>query len=392
MQDGNPGSCQGQGADAKQPVDPLQGRRLGHFKLEELRGHGGFASVYMATHVDLKTLFAVKVLKGEHVRDPEARERLRREAWALGELRHSNCVSLADYGEDEEAGLYLVMEYLTGRTLQEEFQAIGKLPLERIRDVFGQICLILQHAHTLGILHRDMKPDNIYLVTNETQTDVVKVFDFGIALMTESDMDRLTRDGYALGTGKYVAPEQASGEGGDIDGRADLYSLGAMLFEMLTGRAPFEAANAALLFAEHVYEPAPTLRQRAPDRKWHPELEKFVAMTLAKKPTERPRDAAEFRSLLDEAIAAQEELEGAAVAGPEEGAGAVAWEVREDPARPVGAAGAVGGEETELVATEPVGKGQRKGSPWPSPVVGVGLVVLGLMLGAVGFKLIQGLI
>ncbi len=260
----------------------------GKYRLESKIGSGGFASVYNATHLALKRPVAIKVFQPWPGNErPEALERFRREGVAACRVQHENAVQVLDSGISESGIAYLVLELLEGRTLGQAMRDAGPQPASRCAQVLAPVCEALAAAHALGIVHRDVKPDNIFLHAT-AGGEVVKVLDFGIAkLISSLDADSLggplTR-GF-VGTPLYMAPERVIGS--DFDGRSDVYSVGVILYAMLAGRLPFVAqkGEAALSVAmKHVKEPPPALSV--------PGLSAGVAglvmQTLAKEPAKRP--------------------------------------------------------------------------------------------------------
>jgi tRNA A-37 threonylcarbamoyl transferase component Bud32 len=278
-------------------------------------------AVYRAEHTLMKKVLAVKVLHPELSRLDEVARRFEREAQSASRLSHEHIIQVTDFGRTPDGALYLVMEYLSGESLADALDSVERMPVRRATGIARQILSALEHAHAQGVVHRDLKPDNIMLVARGTMppVDFIKILDFGIAKMTaasgsqEGDPTSLTQAGVVFGTPDYMSPEQALGE--DTDARADLYACGIILYEMLTGRRPFEAPSRMEVLSMHLTaEPAPP-RQRAPDAGISPALEQVVLGALRKRRTERYPTASAFLAALDAAEAQPALAVGAARAG-----------------------------------------------------------------------------
>jgi len=259
----------------------------GKYRLDALLGAGTFGAVYRARHLDLERDIALKVLRSAMASDPDSLARFRSEGAAACRLQHPNAVAVHDTGVTEGDVAYLVMELLDGVSLDGELRERGTLPPRRCAEILTPVCEVLAEAHEAGMVHRDVKPGNIFLHRARGE-EVVKVLDFGIAkLMSETATSRqLTRDGLLVGTPVYMAPERLDDRA--YDGRSDVYSLGVMLFQMLTGRLPFGAERGDLmaLVVHHMTQPVPPLREHAPEVP--PAVEAVVARALAKRPEDRP--------------------------------------------------------------------------------------------------------
>jgi len=256
----------------------LVGQTIGNYKLTEVIGSGGMATVYKASQVNLDRWVALKIL---HYRDKTALSRFEREAKSIAMLRHRNILIVYDYGQDKDLP-YLVMEYVQGGTLRDRLT--GK-PLDWLKAVMMilPIAEALNYAHTQGIVHRDVKPSNILMA----QEDWPLLADFGLVKLSEDwQMEELTGTGVTLGTPAYVAPEQARAEA--IDHRSDMYSLGVVLFEMVTGRLPFDYSNPNKVLLAHISETVPPPRQFNPDCPVG--LERIILTTLEKLPANRYPD------------------------------------------------------------------------------------------------------
>jgi eukaryotic-like serine/threonine-protein kinase len=245
--------------------DPLLGQILaGRYLIQKKLGEGGMGAVYLATHNLLDKQVALKVLHGEFSRKADLVERFMQEAKAASRIRHENVIDISDFGTTPDGLVFFAMELLHGHDLHEEVaraRLAGQLlPWGRSKKIFLQLCSALSAAHGLGIIHRDLKPENIYLVDFLGEPDFVKLLDFGIAKQTElAEGDRkLTRTGMLFGTPEYMSPEQARGEP-DIDRRVDVYAMGCILFQLVTGRVPFEAENFMGVLSLHLTEPPPVI-------------------------------------------------------------------------------------------------------------------------------------
>ena len=264
--------------------DPFLGRVIGgRYVLGGKLGQGGFGVVYRASHETVGRDVAIKFLLPDLASNPLNRERFLREARAANRIDHEHIIDITDFGETEDGLVYLVMELLEGRSLADEVGQ-GPMPVARALDVAIQCTSALARAHELGVVHRDIKPENIHLITSGTRRDYVKLLDFGLAQM-KGEL-RLTATGAVFGTPEYMAPEQA--RGAPITASADLYALGCVLFEMLTGRAPFAGTTADLIL-KHMREAAPRATKFVPSIT--PVLDELVAKLLQKDPSKRHRDA-----------------------------------------------------------------------------------------------------
>ncbi|MDP2857889.1 MAG: Stk1 family PASTA domain-containing Ser/Thr kinase [Bacillota bacterium] len=260
------------------------GTKLGkRYELLERVGGGGMALVFKGRDTLLDRTVAVKMLRSQYTADEDVVKRFRREAQAAASLSHANVVNIYDVGQEDDM-YYIVMEFIAGRTLKKKIQQEGKVEIDRAVDIAIQICEALEHAHAHKVIHRDIKPHNIMLTTGGR----VKVADFGIARASTSAT--LTHSGTIMGSVHYFSPEQA--RGGFSGERSDLYSLGVVLYEMLTGKVPFEGDSAVTIALKHVQEPV------APPRKLNPEipetLEKIVLKALEKEQGLRYQSAAEM--------------------------------------------------------------------------------------------------
>jgi eukaryotic-like serine/threonine-protein kinase len=263
------------------------------YEVLELLGVGGMGCVYRARHIRIRKLVALKTLHAALLGSPEAIARFEREAIAAARIDHPNVVNATDFGHLPNGRYYLVLELVEGRNLRSELETQGHLPIQRALSIGRQIASALAAAHPLGIVHRDLKPENVMLVARSDNPDLVKVLDFGIAkFTTEEAAQPLTQLGTVCGTPQYMSPEQASGK--PVDGRSDLYALGIILFEMLTGKLPFEAADALGFIMQHLNGTPAPLPLQIPEA-----LRQLVQSLLEKNPAKRPASAAEVAKSLD---------------------------------------------------------------------------------------------
>ncbi|MFE2938644.1 protein kinase [Streptomyces sp. NPDC059255] len=258
----------------------------GRYQLRDLLGEGGMASVYLAYDSALDRQVAIKTLHTELGREQSFRERFRREAQAVAKLSHTNIVSVFDTGEDTLDGAvmpYIVMEYVEGEplgsALQQDIRQYGAMPADKALKVTADVLAALETSHEMGLVHRDIKPGNVMI----TKRGVVKVMDFGIARAMQSGVTSMTQTGMVVGTPQYLSPEQALGRG--VDARSDLYSVGIMLFQLLTGRLPFDADSPLAIAYAHVQEEP--VAPSTVNRSITPAMDALVARALKKNPNER---------------------------------------------------------------------------------------------------------
>jgi len=287
--------------------DPLLGATLaGRYLIEELIGEGGMGRVYRACHHELPRNFAIKVLFGELAALSDMRARFRKEAESAARLDHPNLVPVLDVGETDEGLLYLAMEYVAGQSLRTIIDSEGPLDAGRSASLARRLCRGLQHAHDRGMVHRDFKPDNV-LVVEEDGVEVPRIVDFGLAVLAEETRGggRLTRKGETMGTPPYMSPEQLTGR--PVDARSDLFSLGVVLYEMLTGKTPFEGTMFEMV-RQIATEAPPPMSTRAPDISVPPELERIALKLLATRPEDRYASAAEVIAELEAVAPAQKQI------------------------------------------------------------------------------------
>jgi serine/threonine protein kinase len=289
----------------------LVGRTIsGRYRIEKAVGEGGMGIVYAAEHLHIRKRVAVKILHPEMSRMPEVVARFEREAMAAAHIDHPNVAAATDFGKLDDGSFFLVLEYVEGRSLRELILE-GRLPLVRALRIMEQIAGALGRAGAMGIVHRDLKPENVMLVQRDGTPDFVKVLDFGIAKvpvegLSAAEVTRgptqqlLTQLGMIYGTPEYMAPEQALGQ--VVDVRADLYALGVITYEMLTGVRPFHHESKVTLLGMHVTAPVPAMATTEPDAGVPKEIEAIVLRLLAKDPSSRFADARELVEATDRAV------------------------------------------------------------------------------------------
>jgi serine/threonine protein kinase len=281
-----------QAADLKSvalETDPLLGRVINdRYRILEQIGQGGMGRVYKAQQSPLDRIVAMKVLGAGHDRDPNFYKRFFLEASVTAKLTHPNTITLYDYGRTDDGIFFIAMEYLNGRTLSAAMQQDGPLAQERVIHVAQQICRSLREAHALGIIHRDLKPANVMLLRQHDDHDFVKVLDFGLVKFfsgeNQTDND-ITNAGTFMGSPHYIAPEQARNQ--SPDQRCDIYSLGILLYHMLTGRVPFTAQAPVDIILKHLHEQPVAPRDARPDLNIAPELQDIVLRCMAKSREDR---------------------------------------------------------------------------------------------------------
>jgi serine/threonine-protein kinase len=282
-------------------------KELGSYRLVARLGRGGMGEVWRAEHRLLARSAAIKLIRPEVLHEPHAiaelRERFRREAQTLASMKSRHTIAIFDYGVTDDDVFYYVMELLDGLDLESLIMRYGPQPAARVIQLLAQACASLAEAHDAGLLHRDIKPPNLFACRAADEVDVMKLLDFGIVQtrnepprtasadkLAIAETPRLTQLGAMLGTPGFMAPEQILGM--QLDGRADLYSLGCVAWWLLTGREVYDReAGEAKLHQQHIFEPLPSLRGMCGEQ-WLPdELERVIASCLGKEPAERPADA-----------------------------------------------------------------------------------------------------
>lgn len=289
------------------------------YQITGVLGSGGMGCVYLAVHVSIQRPLALKLLHPEVGEIEEVTKRFEREAFAIGRMDHPNCVKVSDFGKLEDGTLYMVLELLDGVLLFDLLEQSERLHWRRALRIARHVLSALDYAHESGIIHRDIKPENVILVKRDDDPDFAKILDFGIAKIMHDDVNpeggtlflsndaKLTQQGITIGTPTYIAPEQAYAL--PVDGRADLYSLSVMVYEMIAGVPPFDAEDIGALLRMHISSPVPPFEEMAPGIEVPEEVERMLRHGLAKKADDRIATAKEYMARID-AILVDEVEEG----------------------------------------------------------------------------------
>src|SRR5262249_9061497 len=283
--------------------EEFEARQLGQYRLIAPLGAGGMGEVYLAEHRMLKRPCAIKLIHPDHAGDPHVLARFEREVRMTARLSHWNTVEIFDYGRTDDGTFYYVMEYLPGLSLEDLLERHGPLPAERVVHLLRQTCQGLREAHAIGLIHRDIKPGNVFAAQRGGLYDVAKLLDFGrVKPLWEVPSVRLTHDGAISGTPLFMSPEQARGLD-DVDARSDIYSLGAVAYTLLTGRPPFERTSPLEVMIAHARDevvPPSALADVPAD------LERIILRCLAKHPEDRFPDVDSLEQALSECVAADQ--------------------------------------------------------------------------------------
>src|SRR5215510_12322326 len=279
------------------PQDPLLGKVLAdRFEMLDRIGEGGMGVVYRARQIAVDRIVAIKVLNAQVAQDPQWVGRFINEAKACSKLQHPNTVRLFDFRQTREGLLFMAMEFLDGQSIRTAIDRYGRFHPVRVLRIISQCCQSLAEAHNLGIIHRDIKPDNLFLVTVGGQPDFLKVLDFSVAkLKQQSGSAMQTQAGVVFGTPNYMSPEQ--GRGLPLDARSDIYALGIVAYEMLVGRPPFSSQNPMEVLAMHVRTPVPPM-PGVPDR-----VAQIVMRALSKDPAHRQQNVEQLHNDCQSALA-----------------------------------------------------------------------------------------
>jgi serine/threonine-protein kinase len=277
----------------------------GEYKILERIGTGGMGSVYKAEQSNMNRLVAIKVLHARFAGRDDLVARFRREARAMSQLSHPNTARVYKFGQLPDGSAYFVMDYMEGKNLAHAVREQGPMDPERAIPIMLQVCGALEEAHRAGIIHRDLKPENIFLTNQGGTNDFPKVLDFGLAKVSEKQMGRgsmmLTQQGMVFGTPEFMSPEQTQGD--TLDRRSDIYSLGLILYELLTGKLPFDATKPIEIMRAHVHEAPLPLNGRVAGRQFSAQLAAAVNKALAKKRDDRYATALEFGDALKKCLA-----------------------------------------------------------------------------------------
>jgi eukaryotic-like serine/threonine-protein kinase len=295
-------------ADFNHGILRMVGRTfLGRYETVRLLGEGGMGRVYLAKQIDLGRQVVVKVMHDHITNDPNFRKRFERETLLMARFQHPYVITLYDASLNDPEGPCIVMEYIRGVTLDTLLQRNNRLGAPRIARLLGQLCEALFAAHQEGIIHRDLKPANLMVVDADSPYEKIKVMDFGLAKLVNASPTRqglrssVTNSDFAVGTPGYISPEQV--RGADVDHRSDLYSVGVILFELLTGRLPFTGAETMDVLLAHATLPPPSFAEVGASVWVPPAIESVVQRCLAKDPNDRPSTARELAEMYDAALA-----------------------------------------------------------------------------------------
>ncbi len=290
-------------APVRDPNDPddLTGVSLAaeRYTLLRILGKGGMGYVYEGEHNVLRKRVAIKVLSKQFCNNEELVERFVREARSSSKLQHENVIDVTDFGTTPHGSVFICMELLSGESLGDTIRKEGPMSWARAKPIVLQICRAMHVAHSKGVLHRDLKPDNCFRTKRGGNKDFIKVLDFGLAKVFGDDVsssNNLTQAGSLFGTPEYMSPEQAQGLA--TDQRTDVYAVGTVLYEVMTGRTPFVGENFMQILSSQVYDAPPRPFQVRPDADVSPELDKVIMKTLAKDPKRRYQTIRELASAL----------------------------------------------------------------------------------------------
>jgi serine/threonine-protein kinase len=274
---------------------------LGRYETIRLLGEGGMGRVYLAKDAELGRQVVIKIMHEHIASDPTFRDRFQRETLLTARFQHPYAVTVYDASPNDSEGPFILMEYIKGETLDTVLARNRRLDPVRVGRLLNMFCEVLMAAHGEGIIHRDLKPANLMIVDPDTPYEILKVMDFGLAkLLGPNAKAAVTNHEFAVGTPGYMCPEQARGE--EMDNRGDLYSVGVILFEVLTGALPFSGRSTMDVLLAHATEEPPSFATHCPPGLVHPAIERVVLSCLAKDPEQRPRHARELAEMYAEAL------------------------------------------------------------------------------------------
>lgn len=381
------------------PQDPFIGRDIlnGSFQILQKVGSGGMGAVYKALQPEMNRMVGVKILHPKLANRKDLVSRFRREARAMSQLTHPNTVKVFMFGELDDGSLYIIMEFLEGKNLNQTVRADGPFPPERALPILIAACGALDEAHKAGIIHRDLKPENIFLVQAGGLKDFPKLLDFGLAKVGERQMRPgsviLTQEGMVFGTPEFMSPEQAQGK--TLTPASDVYSLAVILYEVLTGKLPFDAKSAMDYIQLHVTGRPIPISERVPGKTFPPLLDQIMERALAKRAEERYASAADFGAALQVVVSGAKQLpQHLAALPPEPPTSPAAFVVPAValPAPPVPPPSAVNGGGPTAVVPMPPSRPMPAASPRAAPARATSVpllvgVALGFLLLGVGLAL-----